>query len=90
MEAILRTIIITFGLIGVLGFTSKLLLHLYLDYNHGKSIDRGSAFFLPIDYILPYKNAVEERYSRAKAICNLSLIIGIIGLIANIILGMLS
>ena len=75
------------GMLFILFFFSKVIVHVYLDYKKGRPVI--FLFFLaaPLQYFLTYKKADCTELVKMQRICNLLLALSLIALILNIIFG---
>lgn len=75
------------GLLILISFAGKVLLHYYLDHKQGKGISLLYSLAAPAPYFMPYKRLDDFRLSHLQRVCNLLLTLAAIALIINIILG---
>ena len=77
------------GVLILLFFFAKVLMHYYLDYKRGYSINFTSILLTPSAYFLRYKANVAKNLVRLKILCNSFLALTILALILNIAFGVL-
>jgi hypothetical protein len=75
------------GLLIVLFFSCKVIIHYYLDYKHNKSASFLYSLLTPLHYFQSYKTTVDFQFINLKSLCNLLLVLTFISLILNIIFG---
>jgi hypothetical protein len=75
------------GLLIIIFFLIKVILHYYLDYKHNRSISFLYSLAIPMQYFRPNKRMVDKEFLKLQRICNLLLTLTIMSLILNIILG---
>jgi len=73
----------------LLSILGKLIIHMYLDYLHQRSISLSSIVIAPFLYLGPYKSNVNREYQTLKYICNSFLVITCISLLLNVLFGVL-
>ena len=77
------------GLLLIICFLVKIIVHYYLDYKHNRSVDFIYSFITPLAYFQKYKNVVATSYVSMKRLCNLLLYCTIVFFILNIIIGII-
>jgi hypothetical protein len=75
------------GLLIILFFAGKVIVHYYLDYKHSRNTSLGLPFIAPFQYFLPYKSVVKKELRPLKQICNVLLIFTSLALILNFVIG---
>ena len=75
------------GFILIIALVNKIVIHYYLDFLHQRNLEMMLLIAMPIYYLKPYTNQVENRYASLKSICNLCLPIALISLELNFIIG---
>jgi hypothetical protein len=75
------------GLLIIICFISKVVVHYYLDYKHQKDINFLYSLFNPLQYFQKYKSPVDVRFEKLKQLCNLLLTFTFIAIIVNIFVG---
>jgi hypothetical protein len=75
------------GLLIILFFAGKVVIHYYLDYKHLRNTSLSLSFVAPFQYFLPYKSVVKEEFLPLKQICNILLLLTSLALILNFVIG---
>jgi hypothetical protein len=75
------------GLLIILFFAGKVIIHYYLDYKHSRNTSLSLPFMAPFPYFLPYKATVVKELLSLKQICNMLLLLTSLALILNFIIG---
>jgi succinate dehydrogenase/fumarate reductase cytochrome b subunit len=75
------------GVLIIVFFFSKVIVHYYLDYKHNRSISFLYSLTSPLQYLQPYKAKVEAGFEKLQRLCNLLLALALIALLVNVILG---
>ena len=75
------------GLLIIIFFISKVILHYYLDYKHHRTVSFIYSLAAPIQYFQPYKRTVEYKFLKLQRVCNLLLTLTFLALLLNIFLG---
>jgi len=75
------------GILAILLFFSKVLLHYYLDYKHKRNAGFLYTLLAPLPYFLPYKTIVDKKYLKLKHICNFILVLLLLAIFLNIACG---
>ena len=77
------------GILILSSFFGKILMHYYLEYLHDRTSGIDSILITPLQYLLPYRQHVNQEHLTLKHWCNFFFTIGIISLALNIIVGIL-
>jgi succinate dehydrogenase/fumarate reductase cytochrome b subunit len=75
------------GLLIIIFFIGKVILHYYLDYKYNRNISFLYSLATPMQYFRPYKRMVDDGLLRLQRICNLFLTFTLIAIVLNILLG---
>lgn len=77
------------GVLILLCFAGKVMIHYYLDSVHNRAAGIGYILVNPLPYFLLYKSETEERFIKLRNVCNRLLSFTVINLILNIIVGII-
>lgn len=75
------------GLLIILFFAGKVIIHYYLDHKYSRNTGLSLPFIAPFQYFLPYKATVGKELLPMRQICNMLLLFTSLALILNFIIG---
>jgi len=84
---VLNTMHTLSGLLLIIFFIGKVILHFYLDHKHYKRVNFLYFFVTPLHYFQQYKKTVDNKFLKLERFCNLLLNLTFFSLLFNIIIG---